>query len=204
MRVLVTGPGGTDLAGATLRRVGKAVSTAAPDTCELIEVWDEEATRDRVDGEIASGPHVFYFGHGTPYSLGSGEILIDADNIGYARGRIVLAMACSSATDLGPYSVEGGQVAAYLGFVRPIVVPGGRYAHWRDEPWASAGNALLNGATAGKAVDEFREALASEADRVYAEETKRPRHQLVQESGQLVGYGASLVCLGDAGATLGS
>lgn len=60
---------------------------------------------------------LFFFGHGTWYSLRGDETLIDSDNASLLTGKLVIAMACKSALALGRAAVRPViGVKSYLGF----------------------------------------------------------------------------------------
>ena len=84
------------------------------------DLYASAATRLAVGSAIADVRCVLFFGHGNPGSLGTPDAaLIDTLNIGNAGGAIFIAMACSSASALGPDAIQQG-VESYLGFNGPF------------------------------------------------------------------------------------
>jgi hypothetical protein len=101
MNVLFVGPGGDDVEE-VLRDVGKQVRLAIPSSTVLnvAELWDTAADRKSVDTELSNNPHIMYFGHGYDDELGD-PALVDSTNVSKASDRVILAMGCSSAGQLG-------------------------------------------------------------------------------------------------------
>lgn len=200
MNVLFVGPGGDDVAN-ILRDVGQQVRLAIPAASPLnvVALWDSAADRAAVDAELANNPHIMYFGHGYDDELGDPPLVDDA-NVGKASGRIVLAMGCSSASQLGADAVSSNGVDAYLGFTRPVFIPVS-LPTWSLTPWYVAGTQLATGATAGTVEAEMRQALCNEGDRIYI--NLMPDEDSAAND-MLVHYGMALtfVCLGDSQATI--
>ncbi len=135
-----------------------------------IALWWENATgkprwqylmpdRERVELGIANARGVFYFGHGSPdaWVLNEGAIrLVDADNIGAAKGAFVVAMACFSGLELASSAIDAG-VRAYVGFTRKL------YTIKASQQFISAGagaiSVLLRGATAQEFAKELSQAF---------------------------------------------
>jgi len=81
------------------------------------DLYATRATR-RAAGTAMTGMRcVLFFGHGTDTELlgAQDKALVDSLNIGNASGAIVIAIACSSGTALGPLAIQKG-VESYLGF----------------------------------------------------------------------------------------
>jgi hypothetical protein len=104
--------------------------------------------RERVELGIENARGVFYFGHGSPdaWVLNQGTFrLVDTDNIGAAKGALVIAMACFSGLELARPAIDAG-VRAYVGFTRKL------YTIKASQQFISAGagaiSVLLRGATA--------------------------------------------------------
>jgi hypothetical protein len=198
--ILFIGPGG-DAPANRLREVGQRVRQAVPVSSAqpVVELWDAAADRPKVDAQLNDGAHVMYFGHGYEDALGD-PALVDAKNVGHASARIVLAMCCSSASQLGEDAISQYLVRSYLGFTRPIFVPLFEES-WSFAPWCVAGTRLAEGATSGTAQEAMRQALHDEGDRILRNEI--PSYEsAVNDS--LVHYGMALtfVCLGDRDASL--
>jgi hypothetical protein len=81
-------------------------------------------TQSAVEILLKNNDVTIYFGHGDRDRLGSStSCLIDAGNISEAAGRVVIAIACKAASDLGPDAVSSGnRVRAFLGFDDVLVV----------------------------------------------------------------------------------
>jgi hypothetical protein len=99
---------------ALIQRIGSRTHT---------DLAGSAAMRGTVDVELASGVQsVFHFGHGTEDSLlGHGGAIVDAANV-HIVPKMVVAIACESAVNLGPLAVSSG-VRAYLGFDDILGVP---------------------------------------------------------------------------------
>lgn len=74
-------------------------------------------TRREVEEQLASADTVLFFGHGSDMALGNPAV-IDMTNIHLATG-IVVAVACWSASRLGPEAKSSG-VDAFVGFCDEI------------------------------------------------------------------------------------
>jgi hypothetical protein len=142
---------------------------------------------------------VIYFGHGYEDALGD-PVLVDTNNIGNASTRIVLAMCCSSANQLGEDAVKHHRIGAYLGFTRPIFIPVSQ-ATWSLTPWYVAGTQLVTGAATGAVEDEMKQALRNEGDRIYS--NQMPDYASAVND-MLVHYGMAhtFICLGDRNAVI--
>jgi hypothetical protein len=74
------------------------------------------ARRDNVTAALVNAYGVLFYGHGSDAELfGSSGPIIDIQNVGLAKGTIMMAIACSSAKILGPIAVRQG-LTAYIGF----------------------------------------------------------------------------------------
>jgi len=196
--VLFVGPGG-DAVSDVLRDIGRKVRLDVRARGRIVELWDSAANREDVDTQLDCGPNVLYFGHGFSDAL-SQPVLVDRSNIASASNRIVLALCCSSADQLGEEAVNRYGVSAYLGFTRPIFVPLSD-AGWSLTPWYVAGVLLVSGATAGAVALSMKKALCDEGDRIY--QHGRPDYASAVND-MLVHYGMShcFVCLGDVDAVI--
>ena len=200
MTILFIGPGG-DAAANSLRQVGLRVRQAVPKASAqpVVELWDAAADRPKVDAELNDGPHVMYFGHGYEDALGDPP-LVDSKNVGSASSRIVLAMCCSSASQLGQDAVSQYLVTSYLGFTRPIFVPLFE-ASWSFAPWCVAGTQLVEGATSGTAEEAMRQGLRQEGDRILRNQI--PSYEKAVNDMQVhYGMAHTFVCIGDRDASL--
>src|SRR3974390_1332049 len=112
-----------------IRPANDTVALELSSWCSSVS-WSIPANGDNIDTELyASAPPraavetalpgmrcILFFGHGTYTELlGAARALIDTANIAKATGSIVVAIACSSASVLGPDAIRQG-VLAYLGF----------------------------------------------------------------------------------------
>ncbi len=86
--------------------------------CTPIDLAGTQATRANIEGQLAGAPHhLFWFGHGRADALISEEEpLVDLANVGLLAGAVIVAIACDTAISLGPESVDGAGIAAFLGF----------------------------------------------------------------------------------------
>jgi hypothetical protein len=200
VNLLFVGPGGNDPANAFLERVGQAVASHVPGDPGVKLLWG--ATRGSVDAALQTNPDLLYFGHGQPDSLSG---LVDIANVSAARGRVVMAFACSSARRLGVDAVRPDiGVRAYLGWTRPVLVPAGRN-HDSEvlRPWVVPGEVLVAGQEARLAVEMFRAALEAAADRLEAEQ-KPDWATAVAHACQMRGIASCFVCHGEGSACLAS
>jgi Peptidase family C25 len=95
-------------------------SLVPPSGYAASEVRGRGTTRKKVERELAGSSAVFYLGHGTETSLVGRENLMDARNIRLAAGKLVVAIACSSAEHLGDWAYKAG-ATGYLGFARELL-----------------------------------------------------------------------------------
>lgn len=66
---------------------------------------------------------VLFNGHGNDCELrGQNEVILDAQNIDILSGKIVHAMSCSTAKELGSIAVKSG-AKAYVGYDAPFLAP---------------------------------------------------------------------------------
>jgi hypothetical protein len=74
------------------------------------------ANRASIPPALLNAHCVLFYGHGGDAELlGASGPIIDTENVGLAKGAILVAVACSSAKVLGPTAVSQG-LRAYLGF----------------------------------------------------------------------------------------
>jgi hypothetical protein len=85
--------------------------------------------RGAIDDAVAMATHVFYFGHGERDALVAKvgwlrrwRRLVDHANLP-GSGRIVVAVACLSAKELGPDLARNGGVEAYIGWAGKMSWP---------------------------------------------------------------------------------
>lgn len=190
--LLFVGPG-ADQVEQVLETVGKQVASAVPPSTQAQQLWQASAPdRAAVQAALAAQPHLLYFGHGTCDALGD-PALVDGSNVALLRGRIVLAMACSSADTLGSDAVNNKGVAAYLGFTLEIFVPLGSVT-WSLTPWYVAGTQLVTGASVGQVASDTQRAFRNEGDRIHA---NAPDGDTQADNDRLLMYGMALafVCL---------
>jgi hypothetical protein len=122
--------------------------------------------RNQVDDELRLNDHLMFFGHGevdalVAYGFRNRRIdLVDEANIGPVRGRIVVAVACSSAEALGPAATDRGHgeplVEAFLGWPDEV--------GWPPSWPGPIGEAVVRGLhvlIAGGTIDESANALRS-------------------------------------------
>jgi hypothetical protein len=103
-----------------------------------------------------------YFGHGSRDAMGVPP-LTDAANIGVLSDRVVFALCCHSAEQLGPTACSSG-ARAYLGF-RDLLAVVQRVAPWPG-PFELALTHLLSPATTiGECADALRDSLERQRDR---------------------------------------
>jgi hypothetical protein len=119
-----------------------------------------DATRAALENvleEAKSVSGVVFFCHGRADALGNREILLDVDNVAKLGNRVVIAVACHSARELGVRAISDG-VGAYIGFDDRL--------HWEEhEKWrfgeaiTDGVIAILNGASVEAACQIIRERL---------------------------------------------
>src|SRR5271165_5084653 len=110
MTIVFVTPAGDTEAGILAqwgRIVAEAFQSRTP-TCEVM-LLDGHVSRSNMQ-QLAyhSARAVLFFCHGRPDSLGNSDPLLDLNNVNLCHGMIVLAIACHSATLLGPACIEGG------------------------------------------------------------------------------------------------
>jgi hypothetical protein len=110
---------------------GRVVAARFPSGTDIQVV--DSLSREVIDGHLARGGHVLYFGHGERDALVSRrrrwwpwgrQRLCDRDNLP-ALGRVVVAIACWSADILGRGLAEGVHVQTYLGWPDRFAWPAG-------------------------------------------------------------------------------
>lgn len=129
--------------------------------------------RARVEHHMAQHNHLFYFGHGVSDALvctgflSGRRRLIDLNNIGPDKDRVVVAVACWSADSLGPSATDlanGPVVRAYLGWPDEIAIPPSWPEPIYDAVRIGVGH-LIAGYTIGAAGHELSTALRAAHDR---------------------------------------
>lgn len=116
---------------------------------KIVEVQGRAATRTAVEAGIRGARGIAFFGHGKKKMLRGLEPLLDTDNVQLAANSIVVAVACSSADNLGKKAIRVG-VRTYIGFSDKLLS-----IEDEDERFGAAiaegVSILLHGGTAAKA-----------------------------------------------------
>jgi hypothetical protein len=115
---------------------------------------------------------VLYFGHGNAHCwIVDGTPIVCDDEIGAARGKAVVSIACDTGIAMGPSAIRSG-IKSWLGFTIPIVslVP-----HRNKDPLGDAIvdalRPLLSGGSMGEAADNVRAKLAALSNEFRPEHT---------------------------------
>jgi len=138
------------------------------DAAAIIALWWEYAsnkpeanllyrpTREQVTSAMRDAPAIFYFGHGSEdawITQDSSIRLADSENIGSARGSLVIAMACFSLTQLGTDAIERG-VRTYIGCSKRLATI--RASREFAVAGASAVSVLCSGGNASQFVEAMQ------------------------------------------------
>jgi hypothetical protein len=116
-----------------------------------------DANRIQVEAALQAVRCILFFGHGSKDALAgaNGTPLVNAANIGLARGTVFVAIACDAAAELGPKSIRAG-IEAFLGFDDRFILLTGD-PDFQFQPAATSGiRRLLGGGTTEDALDEMR------------------------------------------------
>jgi len=100
--------------------VRKAIKSSGHTLCA--DLRGRACTRAAFEEAVRASDVAFYFGHGEYDRLFGKASLLDAENVEVTSGRIVMAVACSSARDLGKKAVKAGALG-YLGFTERLILP---------------------------------------------------------------------------------
>jgi hypothetical protein len=165
--VLVLGPS-DDRASQRSASWAKALAARFPS----LLAYRSTKSREEIEELLDVHQHVLYFGHGEVDALvvprklfRSRQALIDGENLGTWRDRIVVAIACWSGGGLARTATGSDvsePVAAYIGWCDEVSWP----ADWPDP----IGEAVLNGIEAllaGGTVDECGAAFSQAFSRAY-------------------------------------
>ncbi len=87
--------------------------------CVIIDLDEEKVTRkefekvlDKVNPRL-----VILNGHGSYDSVsGQNEVILDKENVAKLKSKIVYAVVCDSASELGEFAVNVGKAEAYVGY----------------------------------------------------------------------------------------
>jgi hypothetical protein len=121
---------------------------------------------------VQTGDHVVYLGHGArdrlhvpKRLLRQEEVLFDTSNIG-DTGRVVVAVACHSATDLGRMAGDPGNplVEAYVGWLEEMGFPKSNQQPLLDA-LDSGLEGLFNGRTVAQVVSDLETEFSDAHDR---------------------------------------
>jgi hypothetical protein len=124
---------------------------------DLRDLAGDKADRSSVEHYLRTHDASFFFCHGRPDALlGADSVIVDFANIESARGRIIVALACHSALDLGERAIKHG-VVGYVGFDHRLCIS----LHGRER----FGHAVIKGLVkllSGGSVAEAVEAMQIE------------------------------------------
>lgn len=122
MRVLITNPEVDAFTRYLCRWTGKMLGEFRNDI--NVNILDKDkAKRKRFEGTLSKTPVdvVLLNGHGDySYVLGDNEIIVDMSNVDILKNKVVHAMSCSSARDLGRMAIRVG-ARAYVGYDEPFL-----------------------------------------------------------------------------------
>ena len=90
-------------------------------TLNLIDLKGNRANRTVVEKAISSSDLVLYFGHGSKDKIGNPNAIFDNVNIYHCSGKILIAVACDVAFELGQKAIKNG-AKSFLGFDDELVV----------------------------------------------------------------------------------
>ncbi len=90
-------------------------------TLNLIDLKGSRVNRAVVEKTISSSYLVLYFGHGSRNKIGNPNVIFDNVNIYHCSGKILIAIACDVAVELGQEAINNG-AKSFLGFDDELVV----------------------------------------------------------------------------------
>ncbi len=92
----------------------------------VIDLETDKATRKEFEKALdkANPRLVLFHGHGSYDSISgqNGEIVLDNRNIRKLKSRIIYAVVCDSASELGETSIKDGEAEAYIGYDSRFVI----------------------------------------------------------------------------------
>ncbi|MBI3680489.1 MAG: hypothetical protein HY235_08835 [Acidobacteria bacterium] len=137
----------------------------------------KRAEVSRISAETAASSAIvtFYFGHGEWNRLYSIRTdLLDFENIRAAAGKLLVAIACRSARELGLFATAEAGVLAYIGFSHDLILPGEDHAGLFEDAVRAGILSLLGGSTVREATRRIKNKF-TEAAVYYA--TRGRNHQ---------------------------
>lgn len=147
---------------------------------EVHMIKEAEVTRDKFESFIKKMQPSFIFinGHGAADRIAGHdhEIILDKDNVGILKGKVVYALSCQSAKVLGPLARKKG-AAGYIGYTENyyLVSQPTKTTHPEDdetaalflEPSNAIAYALSKGHSAEEAVEKGRAAYTKSILRAF-------------------------------------
>lgn len=129
--VVVTRPNSDDTTRYLSSWAGKIIEAAERKGIDVIDLSKDRAVKKVIEGVInkVNPSFVFLNGHGSKTSVAgqNNEVLIEAGiNEGLLAGRITYAVACQSATALGPKSVVKLMGSATINVADNLIREGGQ------------------------------------------------------------------------------
>src|SRR3989338_1415976 len=92
----------------------------------VIDLETNKATRKEFEKALdkANPRLVLFHGHGSYDSISgqNGEILLDKRNVKKLKSRIIYAVVCDSASELGETAIRSGEAEAYVGYDSRFVI----------------------------------------------------------------------------------
>ena len=147
---------------------------------EVYTLKEAEVVRDKFESFVKKMQPAFLFinGHGAADRIAGHdhEIILDKDNVGLLKGKIVYALSCQSAKELGPLAKQAGALG-YIGYSENYYLASqpSKTAHPQDdttaalflEPSNVIANAITKGHTPEQATEKGRSAYTKSIQQAY-------------------------------------